>query len=310
LAHRFSILTFNAWLLRTPWGMQISQDSEERLAALPAALAATQAEIICLQEVWDPSYRRQIVEEMRGFGYCYHSDPEPRAGGGFFPLTYFHEFFGHGLLTLSKFPLVGEEKQLRFRNITRADEFLVKKGAIAVEADLGDGNRVLVCNSHLGAVSYSQRQRAYKKSHLRSRLKQAQELNRWLGEIREDRSLFLAVDLNAHLYAEGLGEKSGPLARELKLLLEESGKGFALQEAMIELGLHVPVPQWTFHSANPYVSGGHFGHLPDQVTDYLFFAADDWQLRAGRLVFHAVPGASEEKPLSDHFGLLLAFEKK
>ncbi|MCP5762569.1 hypothetical protein NL346_28670, partial [Klebsiella pneumoniae] len=70
-------------------------------------------------------------------------------------LRYSHGYFGNGLMILSRFPIAREQPALAFENFTRADEVFVRKGAIAVEIEAPGGLRLLVCNSHLGAVSFS-----------------------------------------------------------------------------------------------------------------------------------------------------------
>lgn len=308
------ILTFNTWLLRTPLGFDLAKDIDERFSRLPAALAATDADVLCLQEVWSPWLRRTLAEQMlrRGFPFAAGVVPDlrPRGWG---PLRFSRGFFGNGLMVLSRFPIVGTRPSLDFRAYTRPDEIFVQKGAIGVEIEVGSGNRVLVCNSHLGAVSFSPGQGTYHKKHLQRRLHQSRELVSWLAGLGHALPVFLAVDLNVHTRAWSRGEHSERLSREVALLLGERLKKFSFAEASLELRAHHPIPQWTFHSGNPYVASGFFGHLPNEVTDYLFYRpVQGWGAHRVQRVF--VPERMPEllpgiEPLSDHYGVLAEFRR-
>jgi endonuclease/exonuclease/phosphatase family metal-dependent hydrolase len=294
------VLTFNTWLVRTPLGFDVSRDTDKRFAALPDALTATGADIIFLQEVWDPKMRAQISAEMSARGYPHAQGIKGPLVSSWFPLSFFHSHFGNGLLILSRFPIVHTLPDLVFKKYTRPDEILVMKGAIACEIEISHDCRFTACNAHLGAVSFSPATQTFHPRHAWNRFRQARALVKWLGKCKTDSPLFFAVDLNTHFRAWKKGKHSSDIAREVKLLLSTRVKKFGLLEASLDLGIHAPVPQWTFHHENTYVESGYFGHLPNEVPDYLFYAGErKWRaVKAERIL---------TEKLSDHYGLLVTF---
>ncbi len=58
---RLRVMTWNLWWRFGPW--------EERLPAIAATLAALDADVIALQEVWDDGERNQAAELAEGLGY-------------------------------------------------------------------------------------------------------------------------------------------------------------------------------------------------------------------------------------------------
>lgn len=280
---------------------------------LPDALAGTNADVLCLQEVWSPDLRHRLTQALATRGYAYHAGTEPISSTGLPPLGLFRGFFGNGLLTVSRYPLLRFRDELAFRYFTRPDEILVRKGALAVEIMLPGEQRVIACNAHLGAVSYSTRTGRYQARHVLNRLRQTASLVRWLRKLGTDSPLFLAADLNVHYQAWALRQHSNELSREVALLLGRRTGGHPLREVSLELGAHKPMPQWTFHCQNPYVASGFFGHLPNEVTDYLFYRPGlGWRPSSVQRVLVPEDPPSLEPgraPLSDHFGILAEFHR-
>jgi endonuclease/exonuclease/phosphatase family metal-dependent hydrolase len=307
------ILTFNTWLLRTPLGFDLAKDVEERFVRLPESLAETGADIICLQEVWCPKLRASLSAKMAALAYPFSLGSAPKRSRHIHPLWAVREHFGNGLMIYSRFPIVAEHTPLEFRAFTRLDEFFIRKGAVCAEVQISKSQKLLVCNSHLGAVSFSSSARSYNRAHELRRLRQSFELIKWIQTIEKPAPLFLAVDLNVHFQTWQRDRHAGGFAREVSLLLSDRIKKFPLKEVSIELGIHHPIPEWTFDCQNPYVASGFFGHLPNEVTDYLFYREiGGWAAQGAHRVFVPV-GASTlapgKGPLSDHYGILAKFER-
>lgn len=66
-------LTLNTWMLRTPIGLDIAEDVDERLRLLPEKCAATGADLIFFQENWDPVVRSTLKRDLHRLGYPYEA---------------------------------------------------------------------------------------------------------------------------------------------------------------------------------------------------------------------------------------------
>src|SRR3989338_8979053 len=62
------ILQFNAWQLKA-LGIDLTKDRKERLRILPDYLAATQADVMTLSEVWSDLTKKAIIRAMVRRGY-------------------------------------------------------------------------------------------------------------------------------------------------------------------------------------------------------------------------------------------------
>lgn len=71
MKNQFKVLTFNTWMLRTPIGLDIAEDIDERARLLPEKCAATGADVILFQENWDPVVRSILKRELARLGYPY-----------------------------------------------------------------------------------------------------------------------------------------------------------------------------------------------------------------------------------------------
>ncbi|KAL8437792.1 hypothetical protein ACSSS7_000673 [Eimeria intestinalis] len=131
-----SLLSFNAGLLEYKLcGLRVYQNppfTQRRLHHIPAALLATGADIICLQEVYGEAHADFIIESTR------HKLPfvGRRTSGGRFSLH-------NGLLVLSKYPIV-----------TYIERCFASKGMLEVAIDVPSIGVIAVFNMHLasGAV--------------------------------------------------------------------------------------------------------------------------------------------------------------
>ena len=107
---RLRVLTWNVWWRFGPW--------EQRLPAIAATLARIDADVVCLQEVWEGDGRNEAAELAAGLGFDH---------------VYGHRIdmdgvrFGNAVL--SRWPIIGSEvyplpapaENEEFRTIVRAD---------------------------------------------------------------------------------------------------------------------------------------------------------------------------------------------
>jgi endonuclease/exonuclease/phosphatase family metal-dependent hydrolase len=121
---RVRVLSLNTWLLPVA-----SQALEERLARLPAAIAAHEPDVICLQEVWTPQARIALEKGLEGW----HASS---ARGG-------------GLLTLSRWPIV-RQHLVRFTPVPglSLEERIAGKGLLLCEV-AAPGGPLRVANTHV-----------------------------------------------------------------------------------------------------------------------------------------------------------------
>lgn len=282
---RFSLLTFNAWCLRTPFGLDFAADIDERVRMIPERLAAHGADVVAMQEIWNAGVRSRLIADLRRHGYD-HFAHRARTRPGLDPLEFVRGGMGNGLLVATRLRLDPTVEQLRFSRFTRLEEVFVMKGAIRVKIRLPDTGWTDLVVSHLGAVSYDQRRARFHVAESSTRLRQARELSAWLGPGSLSRTL-LAVDLNA--------SRTSPEYR----LLVGPGEG-RLVDCHARAG---GAKGCTFGPDNPYMAAGRFGHLPAEAVDFIF-ASPDLGARAvrSRIVFTGTPH------LSDHFGVMTWFE--
>lgn len=141
-----SVLSFNAGLLEYKLcGLRVYQNppfTQRRLHHIPAALLATEADIICLQEIYGEAHADFIIESTR------HKLPfvGRRTSGGRFSLH-------NGLMVLSKFPIVHTHFH-KFEDVTYIERCFASKGMLEVAIDVPSIGVIAVFNIHLasGAV--------------------------------------------------------------------------------------------------------------------------------------------------------------
>jgi endonuclease/exonuclease/phosphatase family metal-dependent hydrolase len=118
------VLTFNVGLLELTFaGRRIDEIPyrEERLVGIVKAIGELDADIVCLQEVFKQSYSDALVGELES-AYPYHARHDNKGRLG----------LGHGLLTLSKFPLQGS-RFVPFRAGPRHEKLMIRRGFIEIE---------------------------------------------------------------------------------------------------------------------------------------------------------------------------------
>lgn len=167
---RVRVLSLNTWLLPG-----FSKQMAQRLARMPAAIRAESPDVICLQEVWLPTTRDGLAEQL---GPEYAATEERRGG----------------LVTLSRWPIVAQEF-VPFPVVEgmSTEERLAGKGLLLSVLD-APGGRLRVVNTHLA------HQRGPNRAHIEALRAQVARL--------DDLPLVLAGDLN---HALGMRPLDGSL---------------------------------------------------------------------------------------------------
>ena len=162
------VVTYNTWQL--PFPVLGGKNRAARFKLLPAALAATHADVLLLQEVWHPRLQRELTQELGKLGYKHVFGRQ--------------RFYQDGLMIASRWPF---ESQVTFKSYsqpTKGLERLLKKGALRATVQVpNQGNVEFVC-IHLPAAIGDQ-----------GRLDALDELFGWL-DATGDRPMVVGGDYN------------------------------------------------------------------------------------------------------------------
>lgn len=282
---RFTVLTYNVGLLRVRvLGATFNEPVpcvNERLQALPGVLAASNADVITLQEIYDREHRMWLVHELRKH-YPYASFVQD---DGLIRVS-------NGLLTLSRGP---QEEPIfeRFRHAPFGEQRLANKGFLSCVVQTNSFGFVRIFNVHLasgGILGYT-----VNPKHVHSRGKQLEQLIRAVRERREEKVL-VAGDFNA-------GPEASP--ENYRAMLAE-GYLDAYAEANVRRG-----PLVTWDPQNPLSIDGTQRKAPAQRVDHVFippFAARTFHVERADIVFdHPTVETQKEGPVtpSDHYGLIV-----
>lgn len=303
----FSVLSFNTWLLKTPFGVSLAKDIEARLELIPEEVAKLNTDVAALQEVWNPAHRQALKTAFAKQGYVFCAE-NFEASDSFHPLSAVRAKFGNGLMIFSKFPLRENTRRIVFSERTRPDETFVNKGAIHTQVFIPHiGKWVNLFNSHLGAISFDQKSQSYDQNHLNLHCAQTKQLLNFVAQEDQAPSI-LAMDFGVH-YFEYEGGHLDRFTEAYGLLKSFSEKN-DFQDTTAHLNSSYENPAYTFRKANPYVAAGHFGHCPDEVLDYVFASKNsDFSAIESKVVFQdLVSSRAQSLPLSDHYGVLTTFE--
>ncbi|MDO8516139.1 MAG: endonuclease/exonuclease/phosphatase family protein [bacterium] len=137
---QFKVVSFNIWDLP----LFFVRNRKERIAALPAYLKSLDADIICLQESFDPQHRVFLKNAM---GSDYHMAGGDGGGRRRFLMKNFDDT--GGLVIFSKYPVIKNEFTPHNRLVHFAlGEFLGRKGCLTatVRTPVGD---MEIINTHL-----------------------------------------------------------------------------------------------------------------------------------------------------------------
>ena len=284
----FSIraVTFYAWALPVTIP---SQHKRRRLRRLPKALAALDADLIVLQELFDVRARRRLLGEL-----CppYGAAPETNADRRILGLV--PADMTGGLLVLSRHPILGSRfVPHTLGHGTKVDERLGRKGAMIVHIETPVG-RLTVFAVHLYAGT--------KPKDTKIRMAQMKPLLQVLENEAAGGPVLMAGDINTSPtadYPKPPGHEN-PLAPEYAALV---GAGF--------LDPLPPNPTPVARSATWVPSRNRYAALPYQETktderyDYLMVRPGEgleWVVRGAGTVID-----TPDAHLSDHVGVLGEF---
>ncbi len=282
----FTLLTFNVGLVRVAIaGITVFEPAPfipERLAALPAALAASGANLVALQEVFRSDHRRQIIGATR--------DAFPHAAWAEAPA------FGlsSGLLILSDRPLE-EPRQFRYSRQPLDERLYAKKGLLMATIDAGALGRLRLVNLHITAGGKFLGYDAAKTTALRSR--QLAEVLR-VAATPSDGPTLLLGDFNTGLGAAEENYREMLDAGYLDLVKNANA---GTPEADL----------CTWDPEQPLTNGNGDDQGKPRRLDHVFAAKKDRaRLKAeeARIVFReaVVPvSGGRMVPLSDHYGVLV-----
>ncbi|UCC74177.1 MAG: endonuclease/exonuclease/phosphatase family protein [Gemmatimonadota bacterium] len=277
------VVSFNAWALPVTIP---SQEKRRRLRRLPEALAALDADVIVLQELFDVRGRRHLLRQL-----CppYLTTPdalETRRILGLVPAD-----TAGGTLVLSRFPITGGRfLPHSLGGGTKVDERLGRKGALIVHLETPVGE-LTVFAVHLYAGT--------KPQDTRVRIAQLEPLLEHLDAEAAGNPVLLAGDINTSPTV-GYPEPPGPGNPYTPEYAALAGAGF--------VDPLPPNPTPAELTATWVPSRNRYAALPYQETkteeryDYVMVRGGGsygWSVRAARTVLDGAGGH-----LSDHVGVL------
>ena len=254
---------------------------EERLAALPEALAEVEADVVCLQEVFRKPHRAYLAASLEA--------PYPFAAGLRSPGMP----LGRGLMVLSRHP-IDSARLIEFRAAFAEERLAIRKGMLDCVVRLPDLGRCRVINVHLAGGGLFGHPESVRAEDLQRR--QIAELLRRAGEPGPDVTI-IAGDFNCGPHSS--------LANYLQVVEAGFRDAFAAAPTGAAAARDV-----TWAPANPLITGQGERALPPQRIDHVFLSrdgADRCRLGPARIVLRDAPvrlAHGRRVPVSDHYGLL------
>lgn len=294
------IVSFNTWGLKYgPIGP--SKDIKQRFRIIPYALLNLDPDVILLQEVWRKKHRKKIIKVLKKYGYKYHAEGEKKFG---LLSIFLRGIAGNGLLAVSKHPIKGQVKSLKFKSYTQLEEYFAQKGIMQFQVEIPGLGKTDFFNTHLGAVGFDLLNKRYIKKHTNKRYKQIKRLTKVIAKNSTVRPMFLTGDFNFHdkLWDIETGdfdpEALNPQYKFLKktLNLTDSFRQFWPNKKGV-----------TSSAENSYILKRH---EPDARLDYVFYRKhDSLRLKYSQVVLdRPFPGKKGPMNLSDHYGVLSVWE--
>ena len=267
------ILSINIWDLpiRLP-----GANRPLRRRRLLAALSQQDADIVLIQEAFNPAFRQQLVHAIPGFYHDHFAEERRRVG------PFVMDASG-GLLTLSRWPLV-RSRFIPSRRVPgmRWDERIGRKGCLWTELETPQGP-MLAGNAHLYAGTGARAARI--------RAIQARQIARMTSRHRQA-PIVAAGDFNMAVEYEH--PSSGP-----------SGFDVLYGAGLIEVAEGKSAGLVTMHpGTNHYARWSPF-HRPARRLTQVFYRGD------GLALGQEPPAIClNDPPISDHLGLLVSFRLK
>lgn len=272
-----TVLTFNVWLLPLPVP---KMDRRRRLARIVSSLRDIDADIVAIQEAFDPQSRRTIVQQLRDRYDVNDNALDARWVLGVLPIDR-----TGGLLTLSKFPILHSEFVAHpLPAESKFPERVGEKGVLhtIIETPFG---KVEVLNVHLYAGG--------KAGDRAVRTMQLHHFSRTLGSETEEKPVIVAGDFNAwHEEGRPVEERSQPEYRFLrKIGLVDVVDG---DRSMTKITYDV--------DKNPLAAFWSNKEQGGQDFDSIFYrpsAKHEIDVKRASIVLN-----DPAQPLSDHYGVL------
>lgn len=285
------VLTFNVGLLDLKIGrIKIAEVPyrDERLPYIVDALKRSEADVVCLQEVFSVQHCELLTKTLREvYPHFVRHDNGSRLR------------LSHGLLTLSKFP-VKRSAFVPFVNAPRFERFWIRRGALAATMDVGaDESPLNIVNVHTTSGGRGGSETAAADSF---RDMQIGELHA-VASALPGRTL-ICGDFNA-------GPEASP--KNYQTILS---KGYIDAFALLHPGAAGVSPAVTWDPTNELNDQtGRFANSPPQRVDHVFLngaAMATLEATETRIEFDAplVPAAGKTVTLSDHFGLCAVLEAR
>lgn len=272
------LIDYPLWTL-APW-------IDERAEATAEHLLALDADILCLQEVFESHHREAIVDGVKGT-FPYHAEnPHPPKFG-----------VGDGLLVLSKYPLL-EARFHRYRKGPWEEQLLMDRGILVAIADIPGWGPTAISNCHpTTSAAFTDPYGEEAEAH---RIRQIDETMAFAMQVGRNGHRILAGDLNC----------SPTLTAQAFDRLLQNGWRDTVAEAP---GITDPETLITFDSANNALNRAcDPAKDPSGRIDHVLIRQDSGlRTTRARIVLTeevvTVPTA-ERVPLSDHYGLLVDIE--
>lgn len=308
-AARLKILQFNTWQLKA-FGIDLTKDRKERLRILPDYLAATNADVMTLSEVWSDLTKKAVARAMARRGYPFAGFTPRKAG------------MGDGMLVISRFPITAVKRSRAFHPRTRLDENITHKRAVRITLGVPGVGPVDLFQAHTGAVAFHRKKDRYDRVQRWKLARQLQELAGFIRANAVSEIVILGADLNANYQEYGSDGEFLPRYSEdyLGLVRDACPDRAEMQNSfLVANGMSVADKNVaTYANDNPYVSDGFFSGIPSETEDYVLYCPSA-RLAAVRseVVFKdAIPESDREryglkmlpKRLSDHYAVLTTFE--
>lgn len=299
------VLTYNTYQLTADPNGKPTLDA--RRALLADALAATDADVLILQELWSTAARDDLANQLASRGYL---------GSAKERKSIIPPFYGNGLYVFVKASLgrPGPAKMTIFKGADMINlDWFTNKGAIKVRVDAPGLGPVDVVAAHSSYLAFDQEAQDFDRANEPKLLNQI----RTVGSLMNDDPApiqILGADLNTHptvwrpeAKAFDPTEKSGVY----KILTEDLG----LTDAAAQSGCE-PCYTWD-NDRNELIRQGLFGGNkaePNERIDYVLFRGPGVTAESTVLALEAnhvfgTGNQAKELPLSDHFAVLTTLKK-
>ena len=185
--NKLKIISYNICAL--PYYINIFGNPHSRVDGIINFIKKLDADILCLQEVFDNSIRKKIIEACKDIWEIYYCGNS----------TIYN--MNSGLLTLSKFPII-YRKTVAFNNLS-GEDYLSNKGIDYITVSVnrqGFPKKITILNTHLNADAFF----SLRVLCLSTRIKQINQITKLLYQIKN--TAVLCGDFNTDFNIELINE--------------------------------------------------------------------------------------------------------